>query len=264
MSKETIDMTQTVKPCKCTRDTCPHCNDGRCSAYYAACENRVARDLGIVRNATGLTEGGRGEVKHDMIEALAEVWRELGQPSIEGLYFVADHGSGWDQRREMLGIPVLVGIVAGDVPLMLVGEDVDYVLASRFTQIARGVIEPIPTEGKRMYSIRKRIYFEAAHRLVAPYEGTCSALHGHSYMVDVTLAAETLTPTGMVCDFSSLAPLKHYIKQRLDHGNVNDTVEQPTVENIARHLFDVATEYGLPVKSIRVWETATAWGEYSQ
>jgi 6-pyruvoyltetrahydropterin/6-carboxytetrahydropterin synthase len=37
----------------------------------------------------------------------------------------------------------------------------------------------------------------------------------------------------------------------------------PTVERIARLIFDVARDQGLPVARITVWETPTSWATYS-
>ena len=37
----------------------------------------------------------------------------------------------------------------------------------------------------------------------------------------------------------------------------------PTVERIARLIFDKAREQGLPVVRVTVWETPTSWATYS-
>jgi 6-pyruvoyltetrahydropterin/6-carboxytetrahydropterin synthase len=36
----------------------------------------------------------------------------------------------------------------------------------------------------------------------------------------------------------------------------------PTAERIARLLFDVSREQGLPVSRVTVWETPTSWATY--
>ena len=38
----------------------------------------------------------------------------------------------------------------------------------------------------------------------------------------------------------------------------------PTVERIARLLFDISREQGLPVSRVTVWETPKTWCEYSE
>jgi 6-pyruvoyltetrahydropterin/6-carboxytetrahydropterin synthase len=113
-----------------------------------------------------------------------------------------------------------------------------------------------------MYRIGKSFKFDAAHRLVAPYEGKCACIHGHTWRVDVVVKSETLNPCGMVVDFTDLAPIKAYIDEKFDHAMVNDTVEQPTCENIARHLYDYAITL-FSVESVRVWESATSWAEFA-
>jgi len=72
-------------------------------------------------------------------DELAAVWRELGQPEIDGMMFVCEHGSGWSDHETLLGYPVVVGLLHGsDVPLAIVAPDMSPVVASRFESIARG------------------------------------------------------------------------------------------------------------------------------
>ena len=115
-----------------------------------------------------------------------------------------------------------------------------------------------------MYRIGKTFTFDAAHKLVPPYEGRCSRFHGHTYKVEVILKADMLDPCGMVRDFSHLAPVKQFVAQKLDHSCLNDTLEQPTAENIAKYIFDFVDATDPHVESVRVWETPQCWGEYSR
>lgn len=114
-----------------------------------------------------------------------------------------------------------------------------------------------------MYRVCRQFRFDAAHRLVAPYVGKCERPHGHSWRVDIVVAAETLDPCGMVVDFSHFGALAEYIRQRFDHATVNDTVAQPTAENIARHVYDWARSRWA-VERVRVWESAETWAEYAR
>ena len=114
-----------------------------------------------------------------------------------------------------------------------------------------------------MYRVCKAFKFDAAHKLISPYEGRCTRLHGHTWHVEIVVRSEMLDPCGMVMDFHDFAPLKNYIEKRFDHATVNDTVRQPTAENIARHLFDWATAHW-SVESVRVWESETSWAEYGR
>jgi len=57
------------------------------------------------------------------------------------------------------------------------------------------------------YRIGKRFTFCASHQLEELPEGhPCRRLHGHTYQVEVVLAANTLNEAGMVIDF-------HQVKQ---------------------------------------------------
>jgi len=37
----------------------------------------------------------------------------------------------------------------------------------------------------------------------------------------------------------------------------------PTVERIARLIYDISREQGLPVSRVTVWETPTSWATYT-
>ena len=116
-----------------------------------------------------------------------------------------------------------------------------------------------------MYRICKQFSFEAAHSLNKLHEGhKCRNVHGHSYKVDVVFVSEMLDQAGMVRDLGSLEDIQVYIRQTFDHNIINNVIYQPTVENIARHLFDWCLGRWSNVESVRVYETATSWGEYSR
>ena len=132
-----------------------------------------------------------------------------------------------------------------------------------------------------MYSVTKRIDFCYGHRLL-DYDGICKHPHGHNAVVEIEIQAETLDRRNMVTDFADIKRvMKAWIDRELDHKMIlraDDplaTVLQemgepifivdsnPTVERIARLLFDVSREQGLPVTRITVWETPTSWATYT-
>ncbi|HEU5182659.1 MAG TPA: 6-carboxytetrahydropterin synthase QueD [Candidatus Polarisedimenticolia bacterium] len=81
--------------------------------------------------------------------------------------------------------------------------------------------------------LSKRFRFEAAHRLPR-YEGPCFDLHGHSYELHVTLEMPVDPESGMTLDFFHLEDVvRERVLSRLDHKNINDTLDNPTAENIA-------------------------------
>lgn len=89
-----------------------------------------------------------------------------------------------------------------------------------------------------MYKVIKRLEIAASHKLNLPYESKCKNLHGHNWILTVYLQSETLE-NGMVYDFTEI---KKLVKSRLDHKNMNDYIEQPTAENIAKYVCDVLGE----------------------
>ena len=102
--------------------------------------------------------------------------------------------------------------------------------------------------------ISKRFRFEAAHRLPR-YRGACFELHGHSYELHVSL--EMPDPeTGMTLDFFVLeAAVRTKVLDRLDHRNINDTLENPTAENIAVWIWDRLKPDFPQLTEIRLYET---------
>jgi 6-pyruvoyltetrahydropterin/6-carboxytetrahydropterin synthase len=87
-----------------------------------------------------------------------------------------------------------------------------------------------------MYTVTKRIEVSGAHQLKLPYESKCTRLHGHNWIIDVTVQNNTLDENGMVVDFTRI---KNIVMQ-LDHQCINDVLGDlnPTAENIAKWLCD--------------------------
>lgn len=110
-----------------------------------------------------------------------------------------------------------------------------------------------------MFTIRVEKTFSAAHRVTGP-GGKCEELHGHTYRVEVAIAAKKLDRHGMVVDFAE-------VRERLagilpDHKYLNDYYEfVPTAENLARHLHKELAEF-FPVTCVRVWESEDCSAEY--
>jgi len=122
-----------------------------------------------------------------------------------------------------------------------------------------------------VYRIGKRFTFDAAHTLAGlPAGHKCARLHGHTYTVEIELAASELSPPGFVTDFGDLAPFRSYLSERIDHRPLNEVLDvEPTSENLARHFFTWCTEHLEPeiagrVTAVRVSETPQSWAEYWQ
>lgn len=109
--------------------------------------------------------------------------------------------------------------------------------------------------------LKRTFSFDAAHHLVH-YHGKCEALHGHTYRLAVTLRGET-DGEGMILDFVELkAIVKEKVLSRLDHAYLNDIIEQPTAEYIARWIWgeldSPLTRPNCRLYEIEVWETVSS------
>jgi 6-pyruvoyltetrahydropterin/6-carboxytetrahydropterin synthase len=133
-----------------------------------------------------------------------------------------------------------------------------------------------------MFSVTKRIDFCYGHRLL-DYDGICKHPHGHNAVAEIEVRTGQLDNRNMVCDFSDIKRIiKGWIDRELDHKMVlrhDDPLvaplqalgepmylldSNPTVERIAKLIFDQALDEGLLVVCVRVWETSTSFAEYRQ
>ena len=131
-----------------------------------------------------------------------------------------------------------------------------------------------------MYLVTKRIDFCYGHRLL-DYDGVCKHPHGHNALVEVDVRTDSLDQRNMVADFADIKRIvKGWIDRELDHKMIlrhdDPLVEplkqlgepvyilesNPTVERIARLIFDKAREENINVVAVRVWETPTSIAEY--
>jgi 6-pyruvoyltetrahydropterin/6-carboxytetrahydropterin synthase len=132
-----------------------------------------------------------------------------------------------------------------------------------------------------MYSVTKRIDFCYGHRLL-DYDGVCKHPHGHNAVAEIEVRTETLDKRNIVLDFTDIKQrVKSWIDRELDHRMIlrrDDPLvdalqalgepvylleSNPTVERIARLLFDISREQGLAVSRVTVWETPSSWATYS-
>jgi 6-pyruvoyltetrahydropterin/6-carboxytetrahydropterin synthase len=107
--------------------------------------------------------------------------------------------------------------------------------------------------------------FEAAHLLPYMPEGhKCRRLHGHSYVVEVSVEGEVDARTGLVMDYGEITEaVKPFIEQ-LDHRYLNEIpgLENSTSEVLAKWLWDRIRPALRGVVCISVAETCSARCEY--
>jgi len=96
--------------------------------------------------------------------------------------------------------------------------------------------------------------FAAAHRLPR-YEGPCFRMHGHNYTFFVGLEGEVDARTGMVADFGVVKQtVQEHVLARVDHRTLNDVLENPTAENIARWIWEVLEPSVPGLREVRLFE----------
>lgn len=69
-------------------------------------------------------------------------------------------------------------------------------------------------------TLTKTFRFEASH-VLPKHPGKCSRLHGHSWVLDVTVDGEVDPETGFVVDYSRLGDIvNQYVIQEVDHQHL--------------------------------------------
>ncbi|HEY7824399.1 MAG TPA: 6-carboxytetrahydropterin synthase QueD [Acidimicrobiia bacterium] len=120
-----------------------------------------------------------------------------------------------------------------------------------------------------MYRISKDFHFSASHQLHGLRAGhPCGRMHGHNYIVKVTLSGQTLDDRGFLLDYNDLKPFGQWLDDTLDHQHLNEVLQvQPTAENMAQVLAEIARDIlAIPDHvsiSIGVSETPKTWAEWS-
>jgi 6-pyruvoyltetrahydropterin/6-carboxytetrahydropterin synthase len=109
---------------------------------------------------------------------------------------------------------------------------------------------------KLVTTVTRRFTFEASHQLTW-HPGKCAKLHGHSYVLDVTVE-RPLNADGIVIDFGDIkaAVMKHVLDE-YDHQHLNDILPNPTAELIAADIASRLLDAGLPITAVTVAETAS-------
>jgi len=91
-----------------------------------------------------------------------------------------------------------------------------------------------------MFEIFITTHFAGAHHL-RDYPGNCERPHGHNWLVEVRVRAESLDSLGMGIDFRELKREVKAVIDQLDHRDLNEHPafqdRNPSSEHIAMYLF---------------------------
>lgn len=113
--------------------------------------------------------------------------------------------------------------------------------------------------------IWKEFGFESAHRLPRVPEGhKCGRLHGHSFLVRLTLRGVPGEETGWIMDFADLKKVWQPLHETLDHRYLNEIpgLENPTSEVLAVWIWDRLVPNLAELAEVSVRETCTAGCRY--
>lgn len=101
--------------------------------------------------------------------------------------------------------------------------------------------------------------FSAAHQLRL-YDGSLEPLHGHNWVVCITVTAGRLDSIGVVMDFHELERLADEVIGPMHNRHLNDLEAfasmNPSAENVALHIGrSLRLPEGVTLDRVAVWET---------
>jgi 6-pyruvoyltetrahydropterin/6-carboxytetrahydropterin synthase len=120
-----------------------------------------------------------------------------------------------------------------------------------------------------VFEICVEAQFSAAHSL-SGYQGNCAQLHGHNWIVEVSVKCLELNNIGIGIDFRDIRQAIKNIINDLDHSCLNEHPEfkdtNPSSENIARFLYrqlgGKINSVNAKVSKVKVSETRSAGAYY--
>jgi len=123
--------------------------------------------------------------------------------------------------------------------------------------------------GGSVYEVTIKQSFSAAHMLTE-MSGTCEKLHGHNFIVEVSVCSSELADAGILIDFRILKQWTEEILKEFDHINLNEIEYfkgvSPSSENVARFIYDRVSEkvkkINLEISRVTVWESEDARVSY--
>jgi len=121
-----------------------------------------------------------------------------------------------------------------------------------------------------VYEVTIKKSFSAAH-VLKEIGGKCEELHGHNFVVEVSVISCELNAEGILIDFRILKKWTDEIINELDHKYLNDIEHfkgiNPTSEIIAKFIYDRISKktlrHHLDISRVTVWESENARVSYS-
>ncbi|MEW5741605.1 MAG: 6-carboxytetrahydropterin synthase QueD [Myxococcota bacterium] len=104
-------------------------------------------------------------------------------------------------------------------------------------------------------SLSVDFHFSAAHALPF-YDGPCKRLHGHNYVLRVTLEGRPQPKDGMIRDFDEVKrTVWDKVLVKVDHYHLNEIIENPTAENLVVWMWERLAPLVPGLKELKLWET---------
>lgn len=120
-----------------------------------------------------------------------------------------------------------------------------------------------------MYEVTIKKSFSAAH-LLKEIGGKCEELHGHNFLAEISVSADSLNSEGLLIDFRVVKRWTDEVLEALDHKYLNGldffNGRNPSSEAIALFLYERIGEKALQAKvtlsKVTVWESENSCVTY--
>lgn len=114
-----------------------------------------------------------------------------------------------------------------------------------------------------MISLAREFNFDSAHCLHW-HNGKCSNLHGHTYKLQVFITGK-LNENGIIIDLNDFDSIvKKEAVDLLDHNDLNNILENPTVENLIIWIWNKLETKLEGLHKIQLWETPKSFAVYTK
>ncbi|MCK9224246.1 MAG: 6-carboxytetrahydropterin synthase QueD [Candidatus Muirbacterium halophilum] len=124
-----------------------------------------------------------------------------------------------------------------------------------------------------MYFLGVKSDFSSAHYL-RDYNGKCSNLHGHNWIVEAVFVSKKLDKAYLSVDFTILKKILKEVMYELDHKCLNEIeyfkIKNPTAEVISEFIYNNISEkvqeldINADIYEIKVWESEKSWVSYKK